>query len=193
MIGAARDCEAITSGILGQPVNAVSTIVFLVVGFWVMRQGSQARWIGIALIATGLGSFLFHGPMPPGNEWAHDVSLAWLLAVIAGYGTRWENWSRVPTALILAVLTFLVPAVADPLAVVLSILAVGSVLWRDRAWATIGPLLVAVLAGIYGRLGATGGPLCDPSSLWQPHAVWHIAAAVAVGWLAGSFNPLNAL
>lgn len=192
MIGAARDCEAITSGVLGQPANAVSTIAFLVAGIWVMRRRSH-RWIGFALLATGLGSFLFHGPMPPGSEWAHDASLAWLLAVIAGSETRWENRARLPTLAILALLTFLLPAIADPLAVILSILAVGSVLWRDRSWATIGPLLVAGIAGIYGRLGATGGPLCDPSSLWQPHAVWHVAAAAAVGWLAGSFSPQNAL
>ena len=193
MLGAARDCEAITSGVLGQPVNAVSTIAFLVAGVWVVRRGSRPRWIGIALIATGLGSFLFHGPMPPGSELAHDVSLAWLLAVIAGHGTKWENWAKLPTALILAVVTFLLPGVADPFAVLLSILAVGSVLWRDRSWATIGPLLMAGIAGIYGRLGATGGPLCNPSSLWQPHAVWHVLAAVAVGWLAESSNPQNAI
>jgi hypothetical protein len=37
---------------------------------------------------------------------------------------------------------------------------------------------------IFGRLGDTGGPLCDADSLFQPHGVWHIGAAVAVGWWA---------
>ncbi len=158
MLAAASDCEAITSGVLGQPVNAVSTIVFLVAGLWVVRRGTQARWIGIALMATGLGSFLFHGPMPPGSEWAHDVSLAWLLAVIVGHGTRWAKWARLPTLAVFALLTFLLPVVADPLAVVLSILAVGSVLSRDRSFAAIGPLFLAGVAGIYGRLGAHRRP-----------------------------------
>lgn len=183
MMGAAADCEAIASGFLGQPVNAVSTFAFFVVGLWVWWRYPHARWIGIGLIATGIGSFLFHGPMPSGNEWAHDVGLAWLLAVIAGVGTTWERWTRLPALILLGAVIALFPAVADPLAVVLSLVAVASVLWRDRSRATIGPLLVAVIAGIYGRLGATGGPLCDPGSSWQPHAVWHVAAATAIFWL----------
>jgi len=56
-------------------------------------------------------------------------------------------------------------------------------LWRERSSATIAPILLVGAAGLYGRLGATGGPLCDPNSLLQPHAVWHLAAATGVAWL----------
>ena len=182
-MGAAADCEAIASGFLGQPINALSTIAFLVAGAWLVWQRSRTRWIGIALMATGVGSFLFHGPMPSGNEWAHDVSLAWLLALIAGFGTRWKGLSRVPALLVLTAVMAFAPMAADPIAVLLSVFAVASILWRERSWATIGPLLLVGAAGVYGKLGATGGPLCDPASIWQPHAVWHIVAATGVVWL----------
>ena len=40
---------------------------------------------------------------------------------------------------------------------------------------------VAALAagGVAWVLGRTDGPLCDPDSLLQPHALWHALAAVA--------------
>ncbi|MGI8516828.1 MAG: hypothetical protein ACR2ME_00550 [Acidimicrobiia bacterium] len=190
-MGAAADCEAIAGGFFGQPANAVSTIAFLVAGLWLVWQRPRARWVGIGLVAAGVGSFLFHGPMPTGNEWAHDVSLAWLLALIAGHGTRWKNALRIPALLVLAAVIAFAPMAADPIAVALSVVAVGSILWRERSWATVGPLLLAGAAGLYGRLGATGGPLCDPTSIWQPHAVWHIAAATCVVWLETTSFPAH--
>lgn len=51
----------------------------------------------------------------------------------------------------------------------------------DLRWgfASLATLLVAF--AIWGT-GKDGGPLCDPQSLLQPHAVWHILDAVAA-WL----------
>jgi hypothetical protein len=46
------------------------------------------------------------------------------------------------------------------------------------------PLLLLGVVAVYGRLGATAGPLCDPASLFQPHAVWHLGSALAVAWWA---------
>jgi hypothetical protein len=37
---------------------------------------------------------------------------------------------------------------------------------------------VAVVAYAAGR---TSSSFCWPDSLWQPHALWHIASAVAIG------------
>ncbi|CAN5219161.1 hypothetical protein BH18ACT5_BH18ACT5_11860 [soil metagenome] len=179
-MGAAADCEAIGSGFLGQPANALTTVAFVLVGLWILYAHPGARWTGIALMATGIGSFLFHGPMPSGNEWAHDVSLAWLLAMVAGAGTRWERLTRLPTLALVGLIVALAPAAADPLAVLLSVVAIVSTVRHTRNMA---PLALAGAVGIYGRLGATAGPLCNPTSWWQPHGIWHIAAALAVGWL----------
>jgi hypothetical protein len=48
----------------------------------------------------------------------------------------------------------------------------------------LGPLALLAVVAVIGRLGATGGPLCDPDSLWQPHGLWHVGAAVVVVWWA---------
>jgi hypothetical protein len=183
-MGAAADCEVIGAGFLGQPVNALTTVAFVVAGLFVLSRNPDRRWIGFGLIATGIGSFLFHGPMPPGNEWAHDVTLTWLLVLVAGWGTRWEAFTRLPALIAIGVIVALVPVIADPLAVVLTVVALLSILRRDRSAATMAPLLLLAAVAVFGRLGATGGPLCDPESLFQPHAVWHLGSAVAVAWWA---------
>jgi hypothetical protein len=182
-MGAAADCEAIGSGFLGQPVNALTTIAFLIAGGLVLVRRPERRWVGISLIATGLGSFLFHGPMPPASEWAHDVTLTWLIVVVAGAGTRAERFTRLPALLVIGALFAVAPSLADPIAVAAAIVAVVSVL-RGRDYSALPPLLLLAAVAVYGRLGATGGPLCDPDSLFQPHGVWHIGAAVAVAWWA---------
>jgi hypothetical protein len=179
-MGAAADCESIGVGLLGQPVNSLTTLAFVVAGIVVMARRPERRWVGIALIATGIGSFLFHGPMPPGSEWAHDVTLAWLLLVVAGDGSRWARWSRIPGLLAIGVLFGLLPVAADPVAVALAVLAVVSVLRADRSPGTWGAVALLVAGGIFGRLGATTWPLCDPDSMLQTHGLWHLAAATAV-------------
>lgn len=144
------------------------------------------RWIGAGLILTGAGSFVFHGPMPAWGEWAHDVSLAWLIALIGAVGTRWEPWSRLPALLALGILFALAPITADPVAAALTVIVVGSLLLRDRSPRSLGPIALLGATGVIGRLGATGGPLCDPDSVVQMHGLWHLGAALAVAWWVAS-------
>jgi len=183
-MGAAADCETIGAGFLGQPINALTTLGFVVAGIVVIVRRRDMQWIGFGLIATGFGSFLFHGPMPPGNEWAHDVTLAWLVTMVAGWRTRWEGYSRLPALAVIGALFAVFPVIADPFAGVMTAVAVLSILRRDRSLAAVAPLLLLGAVAVFGRLGATGGPLCAPESLFQPHAVWHVGAAAAVAWWA---------
>lgn len=182
-MGVLRDCERILDSLLGQPVNTLTAFGFIVAGGWVISR-STLRWVGIALIATGVGSILFHGPMPPFAEWAHDVSLAWLILVIAGAGRSWDRWTHLPGLAVLSGLFALAPGSANPVAVALTVIAVVLLLQLDRSRATLGPLVLLGTVAVIGRLGATGGPLCDPDSLLQPHALWHIGSATAVVWWA---------
>ena len=186
-MGAEADCELIGDSLLGQPVNTLTTAAFVIGGVLLLRRPT-VRWVGIGLVATGIGSFLFHGPMPPGSEWAHDVSLTWLIALVAGVGRSWERFTRVAGLAAIGVLFWLVPAAADPSAVAVTVVTVILLLRRDRTWSTIGPMLLLGLSAIFGRLGATGGPFCDPSSIWQPHGLWHLSAAAAVTWWALAFS-----
>jgi hypothetical protein len=187
-MGAAADCETIGAGFLGQPVNTLTTLAFVLAGVVLIGLRPDRRWVGIGLAATGVGSFLFHGPMPPGGEWAHDVTLAWLIAIVSGIGSRWERLTHFPTLLVMAVVFGIVPVVADPVAFVMTGLALLTILRRDRSRPILAPLLLLAAVAVYGRLGATGGPLCDPGSVLQPHGVWHVGSALAVAWWAVAYS-----
>ncbi|HEY5650216.1 MAG TPA: hypothetical protein VIW46_02120 [Acidimicrobiia bacterium] len=184
-MGAAVDCEAIGPGLLGQPVNAATSLVFVFVAVIVLLRRSDG-WVAAGLAGTGVGSFLFHGPLAPGGEWIHDVTLAWLILVV---GLRVRGMTDVGAPIGLAVIgpVFVVaPQFADPLTVTLLILVVFVLLADRRDRATLLPLGLLGLSAVIGRLGATGAPLCDPESWLQTHGLWHIGAAVAVGWWASA-------
>lgn len=169
-------------------MNTLSTLAFVIAGGLVVKR-SRAPWVGYALIATGLGSALFHGPMPEWSEWAHDVTLAWLLLVVAGLGRPWERWTRFPGLVVLGGLLALWPALGDPVGVALAVVAISLLLVEDRSWDTLGPVLLLATVAIVGRLGSTGGPLCDPDSVLQTHTLWHIGSAAAVTWWALRRHP----
>jgi hypothetical protein len=175
---AAADCELIRPEWWGQPVNAATTAAFVLAALVVYLRTRNIR-LGVALALTGLGSFLFHGPMTVGSEWAHDVSLAWLILVIAARSTRFENGAGWPGLLLLGYLFLLAPTAADLVAVGLTGSAVFVVARRSvpRGWWALG---VLALGAVIGRLSATGGPWCRPESIAQGHGLWHVAAAGAV-------------
>jgi len=181
-MGALKDCEAVVDAFFGQPVNSVTTIAFVFGGAIIILR-TEHIWVGIASITTGVGSFLFHGPMPPYAEWVHDLTLAWLLLVVASQGRSWERWARLPGLAILAAV-IAVPGAGDPVGVFLAAVAIVLLIMGDRSMRTLGPLALLVVVAVIGRLGATGGVLCDPNSSWQPHGLWHVGAAVAVTWWA---------
>lgn len=180
-MGALADCELVSHSFFGQPVNSITTAAFIVAGLVVARRG-RLRWVGAGLVATGVGSFLFHGPMTGGSEWAHDVSLAWLVLLIAGLGSRWETWSRLPGLLVLGVVFALSPQSADPIAVGLTLVALAAIVRAEPSAATLALLGGLGLVAALGRLGSTGGPMCDPASPWQWHGFWHVGAALVVAW-----------
>jgi hypothetical protein len=77
----ASDCEALRDGWLGQPVNTLSSLAYVVAGAYVLRRGGP-RLPALALAAVGAGSVLYHGPMTSGAGLAHDGSIAVLAATI---------------------------------------------------------------------------------------------------------------
>ncbi len=172
---AAADCELIADGFLGQPANSISSLAFVVVGVVLLRRRPVLAW---AAIAVGVGSALFHGPMPSWAKWAHDVSLAGLLVALA--------WERRPTRLaaaigVLGVLFAVVPesavAVTGALAVVTMAVLARTV--KPTRWHVVALLLVS--AGIVTTaLSRTDGPLCAPDSVWQGHAAWHLLGAAGL-------------
>jgi hypothetical protein len=153
------DCEGLRPGSLAQPANAVSSLAFAAVGLWLLWRGRPEgagrlwRTAGVgAFIAVGLGSFAYHGPQPHWASLAHDGTIVWLVAVLVAHALCVLRRSRAGRGSLGALVAAWTPAA----------------LW-------MAPAVVAYMAG------RTGSPLCDPASLWQPHALWHALSAVALG------------
>jgi len=95
------DCERIGNGALAQPVLAVSSLAYVAAGMavlsWAVRvRAPLAGAAGVALVAVGAGSFLYHGPQPSWAELAHDWPIVAAGAVyIAGLARSWRrhSWS----------------------------------------------------------------------------------------------------
>lgn len=196
------DCEAIHDGWLLQPVNAVSSLAFSLAGVLLMAWARSAvgherllRLVfGTAMIATGVGSFLFHGFDSDVTQFLHDITFlvtVWILAVINVAEIR--RWSRPVGWGIVAVgsgtfsvVLLLQPLATNVLTVVVSaaLVAADLLLWRrgesrsTAYWLALGAMLLAVIAFVLGR---SSGPLCDPESILQGHAAWHLLAAASIG------------
>ena len=191
------DCEAITAGFFGQPINTLSSLGLVVAGVWlaiVLRPGRDRplawAYIGL-LIANGLGSVIYHGPAPSWARFVHDLPIAsttLLVALLLAVGMR---RALVPWALgtvVLAVIIAFFPDAAVPMTGVLA-LAVGVLavmrFVRVRKFSGSWKLETAALAALalgaaFTALGRTGEPLCEPYSLFQPHSLWHLLMAVAL-------------
>jgi hypothetical protein len=95
----ASDCEALRDGWLGQPVNTLSSLAYVLAGAYVLRRGGP-RIPALALAAVGAGSVLYHGPMTPGAGLAHDGSIVVLAATIPlAWRRRSLRWPPVTAAI----------------------------------------------------------------------------------------------
>ena len=181
------DCEAIGSGLLTQPVNAVTSLAFLVAGLVVARRRPDRREFATLTGLVGVGSFLAHGPRWAGSQFAHDLTLAWVLAAVAADPLPAAH-RRVLLGSVAALLA-VVPKAATPIAVALAAVAIGRELggWWGRSRTAFAALGLAAVGSMVGTLSRTGWPWCRPDSLFQGHGVWHLLAAAALAaWAGGS-------
>lgn len=193
-----RGCEQTTDGFLTEPVSALSSLAFVAGGATVIRTapgGSSRRPYGALVTGIGLGSFVQHGPNPTWADLAHDLPLAGTLAFVAADAAAdltdrpRREWWWAGATLTLVPLIVRAPAKADLVQAGMAALAVGLTLARARqrpqvrrriAWA-VGLLAVG---GTVEVLAQDGKPLCDPDSLLQGHAVWHLLSAAALTVMA---------
>jgi hypothetical protein len=190
------DCELIGDGWLAQPVNAWSSAAFLVAAAWVAaRRGGGFGVAALTLVAVG--SAAYHGPQSGWAEPVHDVSIVLLVGVVLLRIVE-RGWQRPAAALtgVTAVAVLLAPGLDT---VAQAALAVALAVAELRRWRSEGrgrpsdrvaaaALAVGVLLFVLGR---TGGPLCRPDAVAQPHAGWHVAAAVAAGAVLGTRRPVS--
>lgn len=196
------DCEVIRDGFLLQPVNAISSLAFSVVGLLIAASAVQAVGherrvrvvFGALLVLTGVGSFLFHGPQNPGSHFLHDITFlatVWFLAVMNlndtyGWweGNGWVAW--LGGTGVLGILLIVFPASTNLLTAGIIVALVITDIAIQRKGGIIGGWYVAALVALVIAVGLmiagrTASPLCDPDSGLQAHGGWHIFVAVALG------------
>ena len=209
-------CERVADGVLDEPVAAVTSLAFVVAGVVVLvlgrrtgaargapagRSGSGAAARGGLAVyaglvaATGVGSFVQHGPDPAWSDVAHDLPLLATLAYVGADAAadlasrpRARRW-WLPVVATLLPLVVLAPRAGDLAGVGLAVVAVGLTVLRalrrpavrTRVAVTLGLL---VTGSAIGTLSRAGWPWCDPASLLQGHGGWHVLAAAALAVLA---------
>jgi hypothetical protein len=202
------DCERIGGGILAQPASALSSIAYLVAGMLLVqralarRSGAVSVTYGVLVVWVGVGSAAYHGPMPSWARFAHDVSIAAVLAFVIGNDAARAR--RAPPRVGFMTFGMLLAASATLLAVtpdadngldaaLVAAAVVGEVTCARSTpggaasarwpWLVVG---VALTVGVtLNALGRTDGPLCDPASPVQLHAAWHVITAFVL-WLYGA-------
>jgi hypothetical protein len=161
----AGDCERLHDGLIAQPVNTASALAYVAVGAWLAGRS----------VASG---------SPPDRR-----RLALGLAVaVAGVGSVDYHGPGSPAA----------RWVHDGSLYVL----IGLVAWLELARRVGGarrvagrrPYRLALAAAAAGVAcwwaGRSASPLCDPDSLLQPHAAWHVLGAAALGaWAVAALDP----
>jgi len=196
------DCETIGSGVLAQPVNAISSLAYAVVGLfvlaWALRVSGHERTVrivfGLLMVATGAGSVMFHGTQGPASQFSHDITFlvtVWFLAVAnvseAYRSKRWVGWSVFAAgSVVLALSLALYPGITNVLMVGVVLALVGADIalhrrGRIRTGWYVASLITVIIAVAMFILGRTGGLVCEPGSILQGHALWHLLSAAALG------------
>ena len=174
-MAAASDCELIGSGLLDQPVNALTSLAFVAVAILLWRRPVLA-WLAAA---TGVGSFLYHGTGGSIGVWAHNVTIVWLIV-----GLAFERWPRLVAVLAIVTGTglWMWPGVTGVAVLTSALLAAVALAVRRELNSRRGVLAVMIVVAavaIYS-LSRTGGPLCAPQSWLQGHGLWHMLVAGAL-------------
>lgn len=211
-------CEASAPGPWRQPVNTWSNLAPLLAAFAVAHDegrptnASLPKGLGVmfavTLVFQGLGSMYFHASLV---DWAGAVDAMSMFAIVgllsainahrAGWLSErgllpfWVGFSLAGMALGLVAAAVVGTAVG-----VLTIAMMGTEVWlhrRDRSlpkrWFRVGLWVFAIGVIVWHGSAIEGMPLCDPHSVWQGHALWHVTSAAAVGffWLHARENLLH--
>ena len=157
----AGDCERLHDGLIAQPVNTASALAYVAVGAWAATRAlgpgvpPDRRQLAFGLAVAAAGI----GSVDfhgPGSSAAHWLHDGGLYLVVGM--VAWHEVARRARRLRLP------PGRRAAYRLALAATAAGAACW----WA-----------------GRTASPWCDPDSLLQPHAAWHLLGAAALaswGW-----------
>jgi hypothetical protein len=171
-----------------------------------MASSRVARVLGIALVAVGVGSFLYHASASRTLRHLDVAAMYWLFisATVFSAGSFWPSIrARIEAHLGLFVAgTFVLavcaacgrnvrvlgfkPAalsVATPAAATILTLALTMAAVRQRSGAVtirVATSIVLFVIAVACQIGdRPGGWLCDPEAVVQAHAIWHVFSAAA--------------
>ena len=205
------DCEELGEGWLVQPVNAITSFAYVVVGLGVLGDGFRRHratvdtWVfAVLLAAVGLGSVAFHGPQPGGARVMHDLPILLVVLYIVArdiellrsHPSRWTLF--VPAAVVATGVTLISVDVGTALTGigVIAVAGLEAVIYRRRLRgpddrrrrrSALVVISVAAIAGATWLLGRTDSPACDPDGGFQFHGLWHVLSAAVFGlwwWIA---------
>lgn len=173
------DCETLHGGLLGQPINTLTSFGYVAAGVWLLErtrrlpsdQRTAARLYGAFMALTGAGSVAYHGPQFAGAQLLHDLPIVGVLGIGVG----------VPVLRRLR---------GDPVVPVAPVVPVRPQVRRapsQRMSLAVGLVAIAGLAFVGGR---TDSPVCDPDSLVQLHGLWHLCTAAAATVWATALWPV---
>lgn len=205
-------CEAIGAGFIRQPIDTWSNLAFVLIGLLVLEDVlrpsptrsnllAQRRTYGMvyafAAILIGLGSWFYHASLTFVGQWFDVMGMYLLGTFMVLYNvTRLRPLSNrvfvVSYALFNLALGFsliVAPALRRYLFGGLLLVTIALEVSIRRRHVThirtvyfIAALLIYVLAQIIWTLDLNH-ILCDPNSLLQGHAVWHVLTAISTGLL----------
>ena len=177
----AGDCERLHDGLVAQPVNTASALAYVAVGAWLIGRGLRA--------GAGPGRPVAEGSGEP-RRGASVARVGFGVAVAAaGIGSVDYHGPGSPAARLLhdgglyAVVGFV--AVAE-----IARLVGRARLAPGRRVAYRAALAAAAAGAACWWLGRTQSPWCDPDSLLQGHAAWHLLGAAALTcWAVATLDP----
>jgi hypothetical protein len=198
-------CEAVRPDGLAQPVNALTSLAYVLLGVWAVAGGVRtpdhrptARLmtaVGAVLVLLGVGSFTYHATLTFVGQ-VLDVQGMYLLGVLLLVGALLRRGLVSPRAApwlyLVAVSLLLVVQVAwpDSRRVLFGLVLLPGVVlealpsttgaaWRSPAMLPfrvgLGLLVLAYAAWVLDALGVA----CRPFSPLQGHGLWHVLTAVA--------------
>jgi hypothetical protein len=210
------DCELLRDALLAQPVNAITSLAFVVVtgGIAIATVRTpvdrlRSAIFAVCLASIGLGSFLYHGPQPSGSQELHDLPILLTVTSIAIWNLRLVTHSVRDDLVVLAAAAVVfgsITAIDGRLVPALTGLMIGAAVALELVVATRGlrPIDgrrhsraeasmfgVAAVATATWLLGRTGSPACTPDAIFQFHGLWHLASAVllALWWRLAFWLP----
>ena len=171
----------------------------------IAREPRVAWLYGAVAVFLGLGSFAFHGTMRAWGGYADVLSMHAFLAFVLAYDldriqrwtwTRFISWFGALLAVFALLIGLIPPEHGKTLfagVVAATLLVEAAVSYPAlRPWSPVGlvprrmpwfwtGLGLFVIAYAIWNISRTGGVWCDPESLLQGHAVWHLLTAASVG------------